>query len=111
MKAIPLWISVSITIVVSLQAVGIILVVAMLVTPAATAQLVTVRFTRLMITAAAIGVASAILGLYISFWLDVASGATIVLVQTAWFVITLVLGPRGLIARRRVVERLRRGPR
>jgi len=92
---------VAITIVVSLQAVGIILVVAMLVTPAATAQLVTVRFTRLMITAAAIGVASAILGLYISFWLDVASGATIVLVQTAWFVVTLVLGPRGLVARRR----------
>ena len=92
---------VAITIVVSLQAVGIILVVAMLVTPAATAQLVTVRFTRLMLAAAAIGVASAIAGLYISFWLDVASGATIVLVQTAWFVITLVLGPRGLIARRR----------
>jgi len=46
-------------------------------------------------------VASAILGLYISFWLDVASGATIVLVQTAWFVVTLVLGPRGLVARRR----------
>ena len=92
---------VAITIVVSLQAVGIILVVAMLVTPAATAQLVTVRFTRLMLAAAAIGVASAILGLYISFWLDVASGATIVLVQTLWFVVTLVLGPRGLIARRR----------
>ncbi|HEY4753027.1 MAG TPA: metal ABC transporter permease, partial [Candidatus Limnocylindrales bacterium] len=76
---------VAITIVVSLQAVGIILVVAMLVTPAATAQLVTVRFTRLMLTAAAIGIASAILGLYLSYWLDVASGATIVLVQTVWF--------------------------
>jgi len=92
---------VAVTIVVSLQAVGIILVVAMLVTPAATAQLVTVRFTRLMLAVAAIGVASAILGLYISFWLDVASGATIVLVQTIWFVVTLVLGPRGLSARRR----------
>jgi manganese/iron transport system permease protein len=92
---------VAITIVVSLQAVGIILVVAMLVTPAATAQLVTVRFTRLMLAAAAIGVASAILGLYISYWLDVASGATIVLVQTIWFAVTLVLGPRGLVARQR----------
>jgi manganese/iron transport system permease protein len=92
---------VAITIVVSLQAVGIILVVAMLVTPAATAQLVTVRFTRLMLTAAAIGIASAILGLYLSYWLDVASGATIVLVQTVWFAATLALGPRGLIARRR----------
>lgn len=92
---------VGVTIVVSLQAVGIILVVAMLVTPAATAQLVTVRFTRLMIAAALIGVASAVLGLYISFWLDVASGATIVLVQTAWFAVTLLLGPRGILARRR----------
>ena len=92
---------VGVTIVVSLQAVGIILVVAMLVTPAATAQLVTVRFTRLMLSAALIGVASAVVGLYASYWLDVASGATIVLVQTLWFTVTLLLGPRGLLARRR----------
>ena len=89
------------TIVVSLQAVGIILVVAMLVTPAATAQLLTVRFTRLMVLAALIGIASAVVGLYLSYWFDVASGATIVLVQTSAFVVALVLGPRGLLARRR----------
>ncbi len=92
---------VAITIVVSLQAVGIILVVAMLVTPAATAQLLTVRFTRLMLVAAAIGIISAVVGLYISYWLDVASGATIVLVQTALFVIAVFVGPHGLIAQRR----------
>jgi manganese/iron transport system permease protein len=92
---------VAVTIVVSLQAVGIILVVAMLVTPAATAQLLTVRFTRLMLTAAAVGVASAIIGLYLSYWLDVASGATIVLVQTGLFALALVLAPRGIVARRR----------
>jgi len=93
---------VAITIVVSLQAVGIILVVAMLVTPAATAQLLTVRFTRLMLTAAVVGSVSAVTGLYLSYWLDVASGATIVLVETALFVLALVLGPRtGLIARSR----------
>ena len=57
----------------------------MLVTPAATAQLLTVRFTRLMLLAALVGVASAIVGLYLSYWLDVASGATIVLVQTGLF--------------------------
>lgn len=91
---------VAVTIVVSLQAVGIILVVAMLVTPAATAQMLTVRFTRLMATAAAIGVVSATVGLYLSYWLNVASGATIVLVQTAMFVLVLALGPRGLLARR-----------
>lgn len=92
---------VAITIVVSLQAVGIILVVAMLITPAATAQQLTVRFTRLMMAAAVIGVASAVIGLYVSYWLDVASGATIVLVQTAMFVLALLIGPQGLVARRR----------
>lgn len=91
---------VAVTIVVSLQAVGIILVVAMLVTPAATAQMLTVRFTRLMATAAGVGVLSAVTGLYLSYWLNVASGATIVLVQTGLFVVTLALGPRGLLARR-----------
>ena len=89
---------VALTIVVSLQAVGIILVVAMLITPAATAQLLTARFTRLMLTAAAIGVATAVAGLYLSYWLDVASGATIVLVQTAVFACALVY--RGVAHRR-----------
>ncbi len=92
---------VALTIVVSLQAVGIILVVAMLVTPAATAQLLTVRFTRVMLFAGVIGIASAIIGLYVSYWMDVASGATIVLVQTAAFLVALGFGPRGLIAQRR----------
>jgi manganese/iron transport system permease protein len=92
---------VALTIVVSLQAVGIILVVAMLVTPAATAQLLTVRFTRLMTLAALIGITSAVIGLYASYWMDVASGATIVLVQTLMFLVALVLGPRGVLARRR----------
>jgi manganese/iron transport system permease protein len=92
---------VALTIVVSLQAVGIILVVAMLVTPAATAQMLVVRFTRLMAVAALVGVTSAVLGLYLSYWLDVASGATIVLVQTGLFLLAMVLGPRGILARRR----------
>jgi ABC-type Mn2+/Zn2+ transport system permease subunit len=91
---------VALTIVVSLQAVGIILVVAMLITPAATAQLVSVRFTRLMLVAALVGVGSSIIGLYLSYWFDVASGATIVLVQTAAFILALAFGPRGLLARR-----------
>lgn len=92
---------VALTIVISLQAVGIILVVAMLVTPAASAQLLTVRFGALMVLAVAIGIGSSVLGLYISFWLDVASGATIVLVQTTVFLVAFGLGPRtGLLARR-----------
>jgi ABC-type Mn2+/Zn2+ transport system permease subunit len=89
------------TIVISLQAVGIILVVAMLVTPPAAAQLLTVRFGRLVGLAVAISVTSSVLGLYLSFWLDVASGATIVLTQTAVFLVALFVGPRrGLLARR-----------
>ena len=92
---------VALTIVVSLQAVGIILVVAMLITPAATAQMLTARFTRLMAVAAVVGIASAVIGLYLSFWLSVASGATIVLVETAMFLLAMTLGPQGLIARRR----------
>ena len=92
---------VALTIVVSIQAVGIILVVAMLVTPAATAQLLTVRFGRLLGLAIVIGVGSAIAGLYLSYWLEAASGATIVLVETALFLVALLLGPRtGVLARR-----------
>jgi manganese/iron transport system permease protein len=93
---------VALTIVVSLQAVGIILVVAMLVTPAATAQLLAVRFRTLMAIAIVTGVGAAIGGLYLSYWLDAATGATIVLVETGVFLLALVLGPRtGLLARRR----------
>ena len=85
---------IALTIVVSLQAVGIIMVVAMLVTPAATAQLLTLRFTRLMGVAVAIGLIAPNVGLYLSYWLDAASGATIVLVETAIFLVALLLGPR-----------------
>ncbi len=98
---------VSLAIVVSLQAVGIILVVAMLVTPAATAQLVTTRFGKLMQVAIALGVGSSIAGLYLSFWLDAASGATIVLVQTVVFLVVLILSPRaGLLSRWRPAPEL-----
>jgi manganese/iron transport system permease protein len=88
---------IALTIVVSLQSVGIILVVAMLVTPAATAQLVTRSFGRLVATSAGIGVLAPIVGLYLSFWVNSASGATIVLVETAVFAFTLGLArrPRG----------------
>lgn len=92
---------VALTIVISLQAVGIILVVAMLVTPAATAQLMTVRFTRMVLLATVIGSITSVVGLYLSFWLDVASGATIVLVQTGTFVAALVLARGTAMLRRR----------
>jgi len=61
--------------------------VAMLVTPAATAFLVTKRLPVMMVLAAAIAAASGIIGLYVSFYLSVASGAAIVLTCTAFFII------------------------
>jgi manganese/iron transport system permease protein len=89
-----------VTIVVSIQAVGIIMVVAMLVTPAATAQLVVVRFNQMMALGAVLAAISAVVGLYASFYLNLASGASIVLVETIFFVVALLLGPRsGLLAR------------
>jgi len=96
---------IALTIVVSLQAVGIILVVAMLVTPAATAQLLTRSFGRLVAVAVTIGVLCPILGLYLSYWLNAASGATIVLVETGAFIVALALTTRadglpGRLARR-----------
>jgi manganese/iron transport system permease protein len=95
---------IALTIVVSIQAVGIILVVAMLTTPAATAQLLTARFGRLIAIAIAIGMTSGVAGIYVSFWLNLASGASIVLIQTATFLLALALGPRGGLLRRHPVE-------
>jgi manganese/iron transport system permease protein len=90
---------IAVTIVVSLQAVGIILVVAMLVTPAATAQLLTRRFGRLLAIAIGVGVVGPMVGLYLSYWFNASSGATIVLVETAIFGLALLLGPRGVLRR------------
>ncbi len=97
---------IAVTVVVSLQAVGIIMVVAMLVTPAATAQLLTLRFNRLITVAVVIGLVAPVIGLYLSYWLDAASGATIVLVETAIFAAALLLGPRTGVLRRRAPREL-----
>jgi manganese/iron transport system permease protein len=94
-----------VTIVVSIQAVGIIMVVAMLVTPAATAQLIVVRFNQMMVIGAVLAAVSAVIGLYASFYLNLASGASIVLVETLFFLVALALGPRtGLLSRSRPPE-------
>ena len=92
---------VSLAIAVSIQVVGIILVVAMLVTPAATAQLLTRRFQSLIGVALVIGAVAPVIGLYVSYWLDAASGATIVLVETALFALALLFGPKSGVFRRR----------
>lgn len=75
----------SVAIVASLQTVGVALVAAMLVTPAATAMLLTRRLPRMMLLAASIAALSGVLGLYISYYFNVASGAAIVLTCTVMF--------------------------
>jgi manganese/iron transport system permease protein len=85
-----LLILIAVTIVVSLQAVGIVLVVAMITTPAATAQLLVKRFGQMIALAALIGVTSSIVGLYVSYALDIASGASIVLTETFAFLVALL---------------------
>ena len=92
---------IALTIVVSLRTVGISLMLAMLVTPAASAQLLTRRLPPMMVVAAAIGVLSNVTGLYISFALNVASGPAMVLVATAVFAVVFMLAPeRGMLWRR-----------
>jgi ABC-type Mn2+/Zn2+ transport system permease subunit len=85
---------VALTVVVSLQTVGVALLVAMLVTPAATAYLLTRRLWHMMIVGAGIGAASSVAGLYISFYVNVSSGAAVVLVCTGFFVLAFILAPR-----------------
>lgn len=84
----------AVVIVISLQAVGVALVLAMLVTPASTAYLVTRRLPTMMIIASGLGALSSILGLYLSFYVNMASGPAIVLIQTALFIIAYFFGPR-----------------
>ncbi len=88
----------AVTIVIALQTVGVGLMVAMLVTPAATASLLTRRLPAMMATAAAIGALAGVVGIYLSYYINVASGAAIVLVCTAFFLTALFFAPRrGLV--------------
>ena len=89
-----LFVLLAITIVVSLQTVGVALMLAMLVTPPATAYLLTRRLPTMMLLAAAIGAFSGVVGLYLSFYISVASGAAIVLVSTTLFLLTALFAPQ-----------------
>lgn len=80
---------IAVTVAVSLQTVGVALMVAMLVTPAATAYLLTRRLSRMMVLAAVFASLSGVIGLYLSYYLSIASGAAIVLTATLFFMIAL----------------------
>lgn len=98
----------ALTAVVALQVVGVILVVAMLIIPGATAHLLTDRFGRMLVIAPVLSAACSVVGIYLSYWLDAASGGLVVLVQGAAFLLVYLFSPRhGLIsklptARRRI---------
>ncbi|MFW5943437.1 MAG: metal ABC transporter permease [Chloroflexota bacterium] len=95
-----LLILISITIVVALQVVGIALILAILVTPAAAASLLTRRLPTMMAVSAVIGVLSGVSGLYASYYLNIASGPAVVLAATAIFAVVFLFAPgRGLVWR------------
>ena len=84
----------AVTIVVSLQTVGVGLVAAMLVTPAATAYLLVRRLPAMMLLSAGIGAVSSIIGLYVSYYINIASGSAIVLTATLIFIVVYLFSPR-----------------
>jgi manganese/iron transport system permease protein len=96
----------SLAIVVSLQTVGNVLVLAMLVTPAATARLLTDRLWTMALLAALLGAGSGVAGLYVSFHFGIASGASVVLVATGVFALVFLFAPRTGAITTRVARRL-----
>ncbi|SDH31538.1 manganese/iron transport system permease protein [Pseudomonas flavescens] len=95
----------------AMQTVGAFLVIAMVVTPGATAYLLSDRFERLLLIAASIGGLSSFIGAYASYFLDGATGAIIIVLQTCVFLVAFVFAPKhGLLAARRraVLARLER---
>ncbi len=96
----------SLSIVISLQTVGNILVLAMLVTPAATARLLTDRLPRMAFLAALIGAGSGVVGLYISYYGGLSSGASVVLVATSLFAVAYLFAPGTGVVTVRLARRL-----
>ena len=84
----------SLAAVVGLQSVGIILVVAMLITPGATAYLLTDKFDNMILISVCSAITSSIIGIYLSFWFDLVPGGSIVLAQTFIFLFAFLFAPR-----------------
>ncbi|EGG6881358.1 iron/manganese ABC transporter permease subunit SitC [Salmonella enterica] len=92
----------SVSTVAALQTVGAFLVICLVVTPGATAWLLTDRFPRLLMIAVVIGSLTSFLGAWLSYWLDGATGGIIVVMQTLLFITTFIFAPKhGLLANRR----------
>ncbi|ECU4230781.1 iron/manganese ABC transporter permease subunit SitC [Salmonella enterica] len=92
----------SVSTVAALQTVGAFLVICLVVTPGATARLLTDRFPRLLMIAVVIGSLTSFLGAWLSYWLDGATGGIIVVMQTLLFITAFIFAPKhGLLANRR----------
>lgn len=102
-----LYVLVAVAIVISIQTIGNILVLALLITPAAAARLLTDRLAVMMILAPVIGASSALIGLYLSWSLDLPVGGMIVLVATGVFLVAWFFAPRHGLVMRRVGARRR----
>ncbi|MEM7519581.1 MAG: metal ABC transporter permease [Pseudomonadota bacterium] len=102
----------SASVVAAMQTVGAFLVIAMVVTPGATAYLLCDRFPRLIATSVAIGAGTSFVGAYISFFLDGATGGVIVVLQTLIFLTAFIFAPKHgrLAAKRRGAAALAQGP-
>jgi manganese transport system permease protein len=98
----------ALTIVAALQTVGIILVIAMLITPGAIGYMLTDRFNRMMVIASIASVLSSLAGAYLSYHLDASTGGCIIVLQALVFMVVFIFAPkRGLISRSRLARRER----
>ena len=95
----------SLAAVVGLQTVGIVLVVAMLITPGATAYLLTDKFDRMSLISVLSSIISSVLGIYFSYWFDIETGGSIVLVQTFIFLFAFLFAPRyGILRSKKLIH-------
>lgn len=84
----------ALTVVSAMQTVGVILVIAMLITPGSTAYLLTDRFDRMLITAQIVGVGSCVVGAYASYYFDISTGGAIVVFQALIFLVAMTFAPK-----------------
>ncbi len=98
--------AITLTIIASMQAVGVVLVVSLLIAPGITAYLLVKELHQMMICGAIIGIISSVAGMYISYYLNVPSGAAIVLVVSGLFLLTLLFSPtQGILTRPETANR------
>lgn len=95
----------ALTAVVALQVVGVVLVVAMLIIPGATAHLLTDRFGRMLVIAPVLSATSSVVGIYVSYWVDASSGGLVVLVQGVVFAAVYLFSPKHGVIGRRIASR------